>query len=83
MNEDWMTAREYAETWLRNRDPGYLARVGKRAGKLLRSTGQEPGVRTGEKMNQHHRPNAADDQYRVGTYPPEILQQAFEQVRPK
>lgn len=64
-----MTVRQYAETYSRNRERTYLTKVGKRATVLADQAGFE-------------RQTAPAGRFTVGTYPEEILRQAFTEVRP-
>jgi hypothetical protein len=80
--DDWMTVREYADARTRNRTREYLIKVGRRAAKLTREKGLDPGVRTGTPKSNSKIHLRAAASYKVGTYPQEILEQAFREIRP-
>lgn len=67
---EWFSAQGWAKLNGHQGDSKYLNSVGRRAGKLLRQSGLEPG--------KVRHPVYGE----VNSYPPEIIREAFLQVRP-
>lgn len=66
---DWFTALGYAKLTDRPTDRPYLIKVGTRAGRILRERGEQPVKRQDATFGS------------INTYPADVLEQAFEQVK--
>ena len=66
---DWFTALGYAKLTDRHTDRPYLIKVGTRAGRILRERGEQPVKRQDATFGS------------INTYPADVLEQAFEQVK--